>query len=183
MARIVIRRGGAVIATVEPASRFYPVREMARAEAGILTLGFGQVYASIGTAPNDGSVDAKLFWKPLVTLIWIGALDHGAGRRNVALRPPPALRRRAPRSPRDSDWGAGGMSRIAAALCAGALMIAAIAPAHAVEPDEILTNPKLESRARALSADLRCLVCQNESIDDSHARTRPRHPHARAPAP
>lgn len=43
------------------------------------------------------------------------------------------------------------------------------APAHAVEPDEILPDAKLEQRARALSAELRCLVCQNQSIDDSNA--------------
>lgn len=42
-------------------------------------------------------------------------------------------------------------------------------PAGAVEPDEILPDPKLEARARALSIDLRCLVCQNQSIDDSNA--------------
>ncbi len=41
--------------------------------------------------------------------------------------------------------------------------------AHAVEPDEILKDPQLESRARALSSELRCLVCQNQSIDQSDA--------------
>jgi cytochrome c-type biogenesis protein CcmH len=41
--------------------------------------------------------------------------------------------------------------------------------ALAVEPAERLPDPALESRARAISAELRCLVCQNESIDDSHA--------------
>lgn len=39
----------------------------------------------------------------------------------------------------------------------------------AVQPDEILDNPKLEARARGISAELRCLVCQNQSIDDSNA--------------
>ena len=39
----------------------------------------------------------------------------------------------------------------------------------AVQPDEILTNPTLEARARALSQQLRCMVCQNESIDESDA--------------
>ena len=43
------------------------------------------------------------------------------------------------------------------------------AAAYAVEPDEILKDPALESRARAISSELRCLVCQNQSIDDSHA--------------
>jgi cytochrome c-type biogenesis protein CcmH len=43
------------------------------------------------------------------------------------------------------------------------------APALAVQPDEILHDPALESRARALSQELRCMVCQNQSIDDSDA--------------
>jgi len=43
------------------------------------------------------------------------------------------------------------------------------APAHAVQPDEILSDPALEARARDLSTGLRCLVCQNQSIDDSNA--------------
>jgi cytochrome c-type biogenesis protein CcmH len=42
-------------------------------------------------------------------------------------------------------------------------------PAAAVQPDEILNDPALEARARALSAKLRCMVCQNQSIDDSDA--------------
>jgi cytochrome c-type biogenesis protein CcmH len=43
------------------------------------------------------------------------------------------------------------------------------APAHAVQVDEILADPALETRARAISQDLRCMVCQNQSIDDSEA--------------
>ena len=54
---------------------------------------------------------------------------------------------------------------LALVLAAGFLA----APAHAVQPDEILGDPVLESRARALSAELRCMVCQNQSIDDSDA--------------
>jgi cytochrome c-type biogenesis protein CcmH len=42
-------------------------------------------------------------------------------------------------------------------------------PALAVNPDEVLADPALEARARAISTTLRCLVCQNESIDDSNA--------------
>lgn len=42
-------------------------------------------------------------------------------------------------------------------------------PAHAVNPDEMLSNPVLEERAREISKELRCLVCQNQSIDDSDA--------------
>lgn len=48
------------------------------------------------------------------------------------------------------------------------LMLSAL-PALAVNPDEILADPALEARARAISANLRCMVCQNQSIDDSNA--------------
>jgi cytochrome c-type biogenesis protein CcmH len=56
---------------------------------------------------------------------------------------------------------------LAALVALGAL--AATAPAHSVEPGELLSDPVLEARARAISAQLRCLVCQNQSIDDSQA--------------
>jgi cytochrome c-type biogenesis protein CcmH len=51
------------------------------------------------------------------------------------------------------------------------LFIALIFPlaAHAVTPGEMLADPALEARARAIAAELRCLVCQNQSIDDSDA--------------
>ena len=49
------------------------------------------------------------------------------------------------------------------------LALLAVQPAVAVQPDEILKDPALETRARALSRELRCMVCQNQSIDDSDA--------------
>ena len=49
------------------------------------------------------------------------------------------------------------------------LMLTASAPAFAVQPDEILSDAALETRARTLSGELRCMVCQNQSIDDSDA--------------
>lgn len=54
-------------------------------------------------------------------------------------------------------------------LAALILGLALALPAFAVQPDEILPDPALESRARDLSKGLRCLVCRNESIDDSDA--------------
>ena len=55
--------------------------------------------------------------------------------------------------------------RLALLLC---LMLAS-SLAHAVQPDEMLPDPAQETRARALSSQLRCMVCQNQSIDDSDA--------------
>jgi cytochrome c-type biogenesis protein CcmH len=54
-------------------------------------------------------------------------------------------------------------------LCAILLALCLATPALAVSPDEVLADPVLEQRARDISAGLRCLVCQNQSIDDSDA--------------
>ncbi|MGE3144649.1 MAG: cytochrome c-type biogenesis protein [Pseudorhodoplanes sp.] len=59
------------------------------------------------------------------------------------------------------------MRRYFALVIGGWLLISG--PAFAVQPDEILQDPALEARARALSRELRCMVCQNQSIDDSDA--------------
>jgi len=50
-----------------------------------------------------------------------------------------------------------------------ALSFAAASAAHAVTPDEMLKDAALEARAREISKELRCVVCQNQSIDDSNA--------------
>jgi len=54
-------------------------------------------------------------------------------------------------------------------LAAVVMLLALAGGAHAIDPGEQLADPALEARARALSKELRCLVCQNESIDDSNA--------------
>ena len=54
-------------------------------------------------------------------------------------------------------------------LCVSLLVLQSIS-AFAVNPNEVLSNPALEERARNLSVEIRCLVCQNQSIDDSDAQ-------------
>ncbi|MEW9837534.1 heme lyase CcmF/NrfE family subunit [Mesorhizobium marinum] len=54
--------------------RFYPVRQMPTTEAGIRTMGLSQLYVSIGDDTQDGALVVRIWWKPLVTLIWGGAL-------------------------------------------------------------------------------------------------------------
>jgi cytochrome c-type biogenesis protein CcmH len=67
--------------------------------------------------------------------------------------------------------GRTGESRAKSVLAIVALLIALLAPtaSFAVRPDEMLKDPVLEARARHLSEELRCMVCQNQSIDDSEA--------------
>lgn len=61
------------------------------------------------------------------------------------------------------------MRRPLLAFCAALLAFWQLGAALAVQPGEVLPDPALEARARALSAELRCMVCQNQSIDDSDA--------------
>jgi cytochrome c-type biogenesis protein CcmH len=59
------------------------------------------------------------------------------------------------------------MRAVVAAMCF--LAAVGLSSAHAVQPDEIMSDPAKEARARDLSRELRCMVCQNQSIDDSDA--------------
>lgn len=74
-----IARGGVKVAEADPAKRLYTARRMPTTEAGIVTFGLSQVYISIGEVHGDGSADVRVFYKPLVTLIWIGCLVMAFG--------------------------------------------------------------------------------------------------------
>ncbi|MFE0013820.1 heme lyase CcmF/NrfE family subunit [Mesorhizobium sp. NPDC059054] len=69
-----INAGGQVTGTINSSKRFYPARQMPTTEAGIKTIGFSQLYIALGDESADGSVVARIWWKPLVTLIWLGGL-------------------------------------------------------------------------------------------------------------
>ncbi len=62
-----------------------------------------------------------------------------------------------------------GRAKLVAGACALWLTVLSNGHVFAVQPDEVLSDPALESRARTLSRELRCMVCQNQSIDDSDA--------------
>jgi cytochrome c-type biogenesis protein CcmF len=64
---------------ISSAKRFFQARQTATTESGIRTLGLSQLYLSLGDEGNDGSVVVRLWWKPLVTLIWGGGLVMMAG--------------------------------------------------------------------------------------------------------
>jgi len=78
-AKIHIRQGGVTMAEIGPSKRFFTTRRMATTEAGIKTIGLGQIYVNIGEQTTDGGLDARLYWKPLVSLIWLGALVMSLG--------------------------------------------------------------------------------------------------------
>jgi len=74
-----VRSGDAVVAEITPARRQFEARQMTTTEAGLATLDFGQVYVAIADPTPDGGVPARLYWKPLVTLIWLGAAAMALG--------------------------------------------------------------------------------------------------------
>src|SRR5262252_7538215 len=100
---------------------------------------------------------------------------NGAWRIRIAVRPAPACRRTATRSASCSrragrimkmTFGSAGRRAFYGILI---VLVAFTTVARAVTPEEVLPDPKLEVRARAISQVLRCVVCQNQSIDDSNA--------------
>ena len=115
----------------------------------------GQIYASVGEIEPDGRVGAAALLEALVLLIWLGAVVMALGGALLPRRPALAHRRpvRAPRAGRRRA-GAGGVTGMAAralrrAALALAGLVAPAAGACAVQPDEVLTDPALEARARA----------------------------------
>jgi cytochrome c-type biogenesis protein CcmF len=74
-----VSRGGRHVGQVEAMKRLYVTRGMPTTEAGILTVGLGQVYASFGEVQETGAIGLRLYHKPLVLLIWLGAVVMAFG--------------------------------------------------------------------------------------------------------
>ncbi|MGO4704501.1 heme lyase CcmF/NrfE family subunit [Microvirga sp. 2MCAF38] len=72
-------RDGRELGTIETMKRLYLTRGMPTTEAGIMTIGFSQIYASLGELQADGSIGIRLYYKPLVLLIWLGSLVMAFG--------------------------------------------------------------------------------------------------------
>jgi len=69
-----MRPDGTFAGEIVSSKRFYPARQMPTTEAGIRTIGLSQLYISLGDTGTDGATVVRIWWKPLVTLIWLGAL-------------------------------------------------------------------------------------------------------------
>jgi cytochrome c-type biogenesis protein CcmF len=79
-ARFTVRKGGSVIGVMEPSKRVFPSRDgMSTSEAALLTRGVSQLYISLGDSNADGSIALRVYHKPLVLLIWMGALVMAFG--------------------------------------------------------------------------------------------------------
>ena len=74
-----VARGGVTVTDVLSSKRLYTARRMPTTEAGIRTFGFSQLYVSLGDAMADGGIVVRVWWKPMILCIWIGALIMMAG--------------------------------------------------------------------------------------------------------
>jgi cytochrome c-type biogenesis protein CcmF len=74
IARFTVRRDGEVLETLEPAKRTFPQRSMSTTEAALMTRGASQLYLSLGDVGSDGAIAVRLYHKPMVLLIWLGAV-------------------------------------------------------------------------------------------------------------
>jgi cytochrome c-type biogenesis protein CcmF len=79
VATLEVSEGGLSLGRLETTKRLFATRQMSTTEAGIMTRGVSQIYASFGESYADGSIGLRLFHKPLVLLIWIGAVVMAAG--------------------------------------------------------------------------------------------------------
>ncbi len=79
VAQMTIFRGDRAIGQEETSKRFFPARNMPTTQAGLHTVGFSQVYLSFGEPQPDGSLGLRLYYKPLILLIWIGTLFMALG--------------------------------------------------------------------------------------------------------
>jgi cytochrome c-type biogenesis protein CcmF len=78
-AKFTVALGGAPIGSVVSTKRIYTVRGTPTTQVGLMTTGFSQIYTSIGDSAPDGSIGVRLYWKPLVLLIWLGAAVMALG--------------------------------------------------------------------------------------------------------
>jgi cytochrome c-type biogenesis protein CcmF len=74
LAKFTVREGGSVVGDMEPSKRSFTARGMSTNEAALMSSGFGQLYLSLGDSEPNGAVAVRLYYKPLVLLIWIGAM-------------------------------------------------------------------------------------------------------------
>jgi cytochrome c-type biogenesis protein CcmF len=79
VAHFTVRRGDEFVAVMEPSKRSFPSRSTTVSESALLTRGFSQLYLSLGDVEGDGSIGVRLYYKPLVLLIWLGALTMAVG--------------------------------------------------------------------------------------------------------
>src|SRR5499427_2876843 len=79
VAKFTVRKGGVPIGVMEPSKRNFASRATTTTEAALMTRGVSQLYLSLGDTNSDGSISIRLYHKPMVLLIWLGAVIMALG--------------------------------------------------------------------------------------------------------
>ena len=157
LATIEVTKDGEAVTLLFPERRWYPVERQPTTEAGIETFWHGDLYAVLGDPNGAGGWVTRYYVNPGVAWMWAGSLMMALGGLiSVCDR---RLRVGAPRR----------SLRPAAAVGLLLLLVCATSPALAIDADEMFEDPAKEARALAIGKQLRCVVCQNQSIFDSNA--------------
>ncbi len=157
IATVKVAREGETVALLFPERRWYPVEKQPTTEAGIVTLWHGDVYAVLGDPDGSGGWVTRYYYNPGVAWMWAGALFMALGALvSVCDR---RLRIGVPRR----------ALRPAVTATLVAILVCTATPSVAIDPGEMFADPTQEARARDIGKQLRCLVCQNQSIFDSNA--------------
>ena len=157
IATVKVSRDGETVALLFPERRWYPVEKQPTTEAGIVTLWHGDLYAVLGDPDGAGGWVTRYYYNPGVAWMWAGALIMALGALvSICDR---RLRVGAPRR----------ALRPAVTAVLALVLVCSAAPALAIEADEMFADPAKEARARDIGKQLRCLICQNQSIFDSNA--------------
>lgn len=155
-ARLHVQNPHGKIYVLQPEKRFYTASSILHSESDIYTHGLHQFYAVMGDAYAGDLWSFRLYYKPYIILMWLGALM-------MALAGSPALisrifkRKRSRRPPHTHKniflliW----------------MSVASISGTYALEPHEFLSNPTLEAQAQQLGAFLLCPQCDGQLLNDS----------------
>ncbi|MCW2308915.1 cytochrome c-type biogenesis protein CcmF [Rhodobium gokarnense] len=178
IATIEVARHGEIDGVMKPERRWYPVEAKATTEAAIDTRWHGDLYAVIGEPDGNGGFVTRYYYNAGVAWMWVGAIVMALG--GLVSLTDRRLRVGAPSRPRTGKGARPKLGRRGghAAVAAGTITVIALglavlaahpATAAGLQADEFLADPKLEEKARDIGKELRCLVCQNQSIFDSNA--------------
>ncbi|MCI4665610.1 MAG: cytochrome c biogenesis protein CcsA [Neomegalonema sp.] len=160
-ATVAVYNNGARIATVTPERRRYTTRAEITSEVGLSTGLLRDLYVVLGERRADGGWVLRTEVKPLVSWVWLGCIMMSLGGlfslldRRLRIGAP-ALRK-------------GAAAATTAMIALAAALTLAPTPTYAIEPEEQFTDKAMESRARRLFRELRCMTCDNQSVDDSNA--------------
>ena len=164
IASVRVSRDGHEVALLSPERRWYPVEQSPTTEAGIETRWHGDLYAVLGDPDGAGGWVMRYYYNPGVVWMWFGSLLMSLGALiSVSDR---RLRIGAPkRSLRPAAPAAG----VAVSLLLAIGLLLTPSTVRAIDAGEMLSDPAQEARVQAIGKQLRCMVCDNQSIFDSNA--------------